>query len=65
MSFQWAERLLKDKTVISLGTAPVTLTACKVDSKPTVFAAGSRSGLLSWNKGRVGFSPIMLKVRDA
>lgn len=60
----WKDRQLKDQTIISLGHAPVSLTPCQVDGKRTVFAAGNRATVLSWEKKRLHNSPIMLKVID-
>jgi DNA damage-binding protein 1 len=62
--FVWKDKQLRDKKTISLGHAPVSLTICKVDGKRVVFAAGSRSTVLSWEKKRVHTSPIMLKVSN-
>ncbi|KAF9463019.1 CPSF A subunit region-domain-containing protein [Collybia nuda] len=61
VSFSWKDKQLKDKKIISLGHAPVSLTPCQVDGKRTVFAAGNRATVLSWEKKRLHNSPIMLK----
>lgn len=60
--FAWKDKQFKDRKTISLGRAPVSLTACQVDGKRAVFAAGNRATVLSWEKKRVHTSPIMLKV---
>jgi DNA damage-binding protein 1 len=60
--FAWKDKQLKDRKTISLGHAPVSLTVCQVDGKRTVFVAGNRATVLSWEKKRVHTSPIMLKV---
>ncbi|TFK40691.1 CPSF A subunit region-domain-containing protein [Crucibulum laeve] len=52
---------LKDRKIVSLGHAPVTLTPCIVEGKPAVFAAGNRASILSWKKERLIHSPIMIK----
>lgn len=62
VSFSWKDKQLKDKKIISLGHAPVSLTPCRIDGKRTVFATGNRATVLSWEKKRLHNSPIMLKV---
>ncbi|KAG5639200.1 hypothetical protein H0H81_005679 [Sphagnurus paluster] len=59
--FAWKDKKLDDKKIISLGNTPVSLTPCFVEGKWAVFAAGSRSTLLTWEKKMVHSSPIMLK----
>ncbi|KAF5382718.1 hypothetical protein D9615_002834 [Tricholomella constricta] len=59
--FPWKNKQLNDKKVISLGHAPVSLSMCLVDGKRTVFAAGNRATVLTWEKKRIHSSPIMLK----
>lgn len=60
--FAWKDKQFKEKKIISLGRAPVSLTVCQVDGKRAVFAAGNRATVLSWEKKRLHTSPIMLKV---
>lgn len=59
--FQWTKDGLLDMKTISLGAAPVSLTVCPVDGSDTIFATGSRSLILSWEKKRLRSSPILLK----
>lgn len=59
--FAWKDKQFKEKKIISLGRAPVSLTVCQVDGKRAVFAAGNRATVLSWEKKRLHTSPIMLK----
>ncbi|GLB38302.1 putative CPSF A subunit region [Lyophyllum shimeji] len=59
--FPWKDKQLHDRKIISLGHAPVSLSACVVDGKRSVFAAGNRATVLSWEKKRLHSSPIMLK----
>jgi DNA damage-binding protein 1 len=62
VSFSWKNKQFKDQKVMSLGHAPVCLTTCQVEGRRSVFAAGSRAMVLSWQKKRLHHSPIMLKV---
>ncbi|OCH88473.1 hypothetical protein OBBRIDRAFT_780096 [Obba rivulosa] len=61
VSFSVVEDELKEKKVFSLGTAPVTLSRCVVDGKDAVFASGSRTSVLYWDKQRLASSPVMIK----
>jgi hypothetical protein len=50
---------------VSLGHAPVSLSVCSIlegDMK-TVFAAGDRAIVFAYERGRLVYSPILLKVR--
>lgn len=62
VSFAWKDRHLKDQNIVSLGSSPVCLTTCEVEGRRTVFAAGNRATVLSWEEKRLHHSPIMLKV---
>lgn len=53
---------LKDMKLFPLGTAPVSLAACDVDGKRAVFANGSQSSVLYWDKQRLRQSAVMVKV---
>ncbi|KAG6831652.1 hypothetical protein H0H87_004602 [Tephrocybe sp. NHM501043] len=59
--FSWKDKQLGDMKIIPLGHIPVTLTACQVDDKRAVFAAGNRATVLSWEKKRLHSSPIMMR----
>ena len=63
-SMLWKDDKLKDLKVVSLGHAPVSLTAFQVDDKQTVLAAGNRAMVFFYDskKNRLVNSPIMLKV---
>ncbi|EMD31691.1 hypothetical protein CERSUDRAFT_109269 [Gelatoporia subvermispora B] len=61
ISFKVVENELKEKKVFSLGIAPVSLSRCEVDDKITVFAVGSRTSVLYWDKQRLTNSPVMIK----
>ncbi|KAF8158252.1 mono-functional DNA-alkylating methyl methanesulfonate N-term-domain-containing protein [Crassisporium funariophilum] len=61
----WKDGQLKDLKIIPLGHAPVSLTAFEVDGKKTVFAAGNRATILSFDRNRLVNSPIMLKEISA
>lgn len=63
ITFTWKDKQLKDLKLISLGHAPVSLTPSQVDGKRIIFAAGNRATILSWEKKRLNYSPIMIKVR--
>ena len=54
---------LRDMKNVSLGTLPVCLSACQVNGKNAVFAAGTRASLLSWDKRHLTFSPVISRVR--
>ena len=53
---------LRDLKMFPLGTAPVSLTSCSVDGKRAVFANGSLSSVLYWDKQRLRQSHVMVKV---
>ncbi|KAK2459647.1 hypothetical protein APHAL10511_008292 [Amanita phalloides] len=61
VSFAWRNKNLKEKKLVSLGHAPISLAPCMVDDKRTVLAAGNRATLLSFDKKRLQFSPVSLK----
>lgn len=62
VTYVWKDGELKDRKIITLGHTPVTLTPCIIDGRSTVFAAGNRAMVLSWDKKKLSYSPIMLKV---
>ncbi|KAK7056644.1 hypothetical protein VNI00_002361 [Paramarasmius palmivorus] len=51
----------KDMKIVSLGVNPVCLSVCPVEGKRAVIASGSRSTILSWERSRVHYSPVVLK----
>ncbi|KAG6854676.1 hypothetical protein C0991_003324 [Blastosporella zonata] len=61
--FSWnmKDKQLGDKKIIPLGHAPVSLAEYQIDGKRTVFAAGNRATVFSWEKKRLHNSPIMLR----
>ncbi|KAJ7729698.1 CPSF A subunit region-domain-containing protein [Mycena maculata] len=61
--FPWneEERKLGERKLTSLGNLPVSFTPCIVDNKKTLFAAGSRALVLSWDREGLKNSPVMLK----
>lgn len=62
VTFVWKDKELKEKKLVSLGHAPISLSPCIVDGKRTVLAAGNRATLVSFDKKRLQFSPVSLKV---
>ena len=54
---------LGDQKLISIGNLPVTMHTCRIRDRSTVFACGSRTSILFWEKDRLHHSPLMLKVR--
>ena len=60
--FKEKEGSLGDNKVFSLGTAPVSFSACAVDGRRAVFASGSRASVLYWDRQRLHQSPVMVKV---
>ncbi|KAJ3557088.1 hypothetical protein NM688_g1656 [Phlebia brevispora] len=59
--FTLKDNELKDMKLFPLGTAPVSLTPCDIDGKRAVFANGSRSSVLYWDKQRLRQSHVMVK----
>ncbi|KAG6907853.1 hypothetical protein DXG01_007117 [Tephrocybe rancida] len=59
--FAWKDKQLSDKKIVPLGQLPVALSACQIDGKRAVFAAGNRATVFSWEKKRLHNSPIMLR----
>ncbi|KIK96855.1 hypothetical protein PAXRUDRAFT_10541 [Paxillus rubicundulus Ve08.2h10] len=60
-SFPLKEKRLGDQKLISIGTLPVTMHSCRIKDRSTVFACGSRTSILFWEKERLQHSPLMLK----
>ena len=61
-TFAWKDKDLQEKKLVSLGHAPISLAPCIVDGKRTVLAVGNRATLVSFDKKRLQFSPVSLKV---
>jgi DNA damage-binding protein 1 len=62
VSFAMKDNSLSDKKVISLGDAPVCLAACEVENRRAVFACGSRAAAIFWDKDRLQYPAVLLKV---
>ncbi|KIJ17938.1 hypothetical protein PAXINDRAFT_72888 [Paxillus involutus ATCC 200175] len=60
-SFPFKKGRLGDQRLISIGTLPVTMHSCRIKDRSTVFACGSRTSILFWEKERLQHSPLMLK----
>lgn len=63
-TFRWQDQELKERKIVSLGHAPVSLAVCSIlgDAK-TVLAAGDRAVVFAYERGRLVYSPILLRVR--
>ncbi|KAG6831954.1 hypothetical protein H0H92_006555 [Tricholoma furcatifolium] len=59
--FTWKDKQINDRKILSLGNTPVSLSACQINGQRTVFAAGGRATIFSWEKKRLHNSPIMLR----
>ena len=62
VTFVWRDKEMKEKKLVSLGQAPITLAPCMVEGKRTILAAGNRALLVSFDRKRLQFSPVSLKV---
>ncbi|KAH7885105.1 CPSF A subunit region-domain-containing protein [Phlebopus sp. FC_14] len=60
-SFAFNSDSLVDQKLVSVGTLPVSLHSCEINGRSTVFACGSRTSILFWEKERLQHSPLMLK----
>jgi DNA damage-binding protein 1 len=54
----------RDEKIVSLGDSPISLTACEVDGRQTVFACGNRVSILCWEKKRLHYSSLLLKTHS-
>ncbi|CAL1713378.1 unnamed protein product [Somion occarium] len=61
VTFNFKDNGLHDKKVLPLGNIPVSLSACEVDGRRAVFASGSRSTVLYWDRQRIRHSSVLLK----
>jgi DNA damage-binding protein 1 len=62
VSYAFENKELVDQSIFSLGDLPVFLSVCQVDSRKTVFACGSRTSILFWERETLLHSPVILKV---
>ncbi len=61
-TFTYQEQQLKDRKIVLLGHAPVSLIPCAVDGARTVLAAGNRAVVFAFERNRLVHSPILLQV---
>ncbi|KAG9315581.1 CPSF A subunit region-domain-containing protein [Chiua virens] len=60
-TFPFQNKILGEQKLISIGNLPVTMHTCRIRGRPTVFACGSRTSILFWERERLQHSPLMLK----
>lgn len=63
-SFLYRNDQLLDQKLVSIGSLPVTMRSCRIGARQTVLACGSRTAILFWEKERLMYSPLILKVCD-
>lgn len=61
LSFNFRDNEFQDKKAFSLGGTPIHLSTCDIDGKRAVFASGSTSAILYWDKQSVRYSPVLMK----
>lgn len=61
-SFVYRNDQLLDQKLVSIGSLPVTMRSCRIGTRQTVLACGSRTAILFWEKERLMYSPLILKV---
>lgn len=61
ISFNFRDNQLQDKKVFSLGGTPVQLSPCDIDGRRAVFASGSTSAILYWDKQSIRYCPVLIK----
>jgi DNA damage-binding protein 1 len=61
-SFVYKNDQLLDQKLVSIGSLPVSMRSCRIGTKQTVLACGSRTAILFWEKERLMYSPLILKV---
>lgn len=61
-SFVHRNDQLLDQKLVSIGSLPVTMRSCRIGTRQTVLACGSRTAILFWEKERLMYSPLILKV---
>ncbi|KAF9236524.1 CPSF A subunit region-domain-containing protein [Melanogaster broomeanus] len=60
-SFPFNNERFGDQKFFPIGTFPVTMHSCRIKDRSAVFACGSRTSILFWEKERLQHSPLMLK----
>ncbi|KAG0700426.1 CPSF A subunit region-domain-containing protein [Suillus ampliporus] len=60
-SFVYRNDQLLDQRLVSIGSLPVSMRSCRIGTKQTVLACGSRTAILFWEKERLMYSPLILK----
>ncbi|KAG1776175.1 CPSF A subunit region-domain-containing protein [Suillus placidus] len=60
-SFMYRNDQLLDQKLVSIGSLPVTMRSCRIGTRQTVLACGSRTAILFWEKERLMYSPLILK----
>ncbi|KAG1743291.1 CPSF A subunit region-domain-containing protein [Suillus paluster] len=60
-SFVYRNDQLLDQKLVSIGSLPVLMRSCKIGTRQTVLACGSRTAILFWEKERLTYSPLILK----
>ncbi|EGN98024.1 hypothetical protein SERLA73DRAFT_109335 [Serpula lacrymans var. lacrymans S7.3] len=65
VSYEFKKEELHGQKIFSVGNVPVTLHPCDVEGRRTVFACGSRTSILFWDKERLHHSPLMLNEVSA
>jgi DNA damage-binding protein 1 len=64
-TFAFRNKKFQEEKITSLGDSPVSLTACEVEGRRTVFACGSRVSIFCWEKKRLHQSSLLLKVHSS
>ncbi|KAI6039683.1 CPSF A subunit region-domain-containing protein [Pisolithus marmoratus] len=65
VSFAYRDNALVDMKLISVGVLPVSLHVTVVNSQSAVMACSNRASVLGWEKGRLLYSPLMIKDVNA
>ncbi|EIW81285.1 hypothetical protein CONPUDRAFT_56293 [Coniophora puteana RWD-64-598 SS2] len=60
-TFVLKDKALVEQKQIPVGNLPVTFHTCKAKGRTAVFACGSRTSVLFWEKDRLRHSPLILK----
>jgi len=63
-SFVYKNDQLLDQKLVSIGSLPVSMRPCRIGTRQTVLACGSRTTILFWEKERLTYSPLILKVSE-
>ena len=62
ITFALRDGTLVDRKTSSLGNAPVSLSVCTIDRRRAVFASGTRTNILFWDRQRLKPSPTAIRV---